>query len=110
MSEACQMSVDSKETLRECRQWILDEISELNKLSLYHRQSAEISRAPMSEADRKAAHQMAEQMSGRRLPKSTRANDLQNAVIDDRIADKYEKKIWRLQRYADGLAEILGEK
>jgi hypothetical protein len=58
----------------------------------------------MTQADREASHIIAQQMMGRKLPKTTRAQDERNAQREERIATKLEQEAAKILRFADFVA------
>lgn len=59
----------------------------------------------LSDEDRKVAHILAEQMMGRRLPQTTRAEERKTAQIEERIASKLDQEAAMLVRFADWVAD-----
>jgi hypothetical protein len=57
-----------------------------------------------TDKDRKAAHALAEKMLGRKIPKTTRAEEEESAVIQERIAAKLDKEAAKLLGFADFVA------
>lgn len=90
--------------LEKLREWLLGRAEQLNAQAEGRKQMAASSRCEVSPKDRRIAHKLAEQMMGRRLPKTTAAEEKRSAEIDEKIAAKYEDEARQLTEWAALLA------
>jgi hypothetical protein len=88
------------DTAIELEEWLRKEAGERIKKSESRRYYARTSEN-LSEEDRKIAHTLAEQMMGRKLPKTSRAQEKKNAQMEERIASKLDREAATLLRFAD---------
>lgn len=96
------------DTARELETWLRKKAADLGKNAASRRSYAQASVDVMEET-RKAGHKIAEQMMGRKIPKTSRADDLKSAAINERIAAKLEAEAAMLNRFADYAAQKAGE-
>ena len=87
-------------TAVELEEWLRSEASERIKRA-ESRRSYVRAGINLSAEDRQIAHVLAEQMMGRKLPKSSRKQDEINAQTQERIATKLEKESTMILRFAD---------
>jgi hypothetical protein len=60
-----------------------------------------------TDEDRVAAHALAEQMLGRKVPNTTAAQDEESATIQERIAIKLDQEAAMLLRFADFVSSAI---
>lgn len=89
----------------ELEHWLRKESSERIQRAAARRMYAG-SGANLTDEDRKSAHRLAEQMTGRKLPKTTRAEDTKSAAIQFLIAARLDDEAAMLLRFADWVASI----
>jgi hypothetical protein len=87
-------------TALELELWLRDQARERVKNASSRRSYAQSSEN-LTDDDRKIAHRLAEQMFGRKLPKTTKESDQKNARLDERIAEKLDEEAAMLTRFAD---------
>jgi hypothetical protein len=90
------------DTATELEQWLRKEAQEKTKYAEARRGYA---RTPSSDAERKAAHQLAQQMMGRKFKMQSRAEEEKSHKIEERIAAKLEQEAVMLLRFADFVHE-----
>jgi hypothetical protein len=86
-------------TSQELETWLRKEAADRKRKAESRRGDAKAG-LNLTDEDREVARQMAEQMSGRRLPKTTRAQDDEYAKIQERIAAKLENEAARILLFA----------
>jgi hypothetical protein len=89
------------DTATEIEQWLRKEAHEKTK---YAESRKSYTQAPSSDADRKSAHQLAQQMMGRKFPMQSRVEEEKSNRIQIRIAAKLEQEAAMLLRFADFVA------
>ncbi len=95
-------------TAAELEQWLRKEANDRIQKAAARRGSARVG-ANLTNEDRKAAHALAEQMMGRKLPKMSRAAEERSAIIEERIASKLEQEAKMLLRFAGFVASLPSE-
>ena len=90
------------DTATELEQWLREQAREKTKYAESRRGYA---RTPFSDAERKAAHQLAQQMMGRKFPMQSREQEEKSHKIEERIASKLEQEAAMLLRFADFIHE-----
>jgi len=88
------------DTANELEQWLRKEASTRIQRAKSRRSCARAGR-DCTEEDRAAGHVLAEQMLGRKLPKTSRAEEEQSARIEERIASKLDLEAAMILRFAD---------
>ena len=88
------------ETAIELEQWLRNEAAERTKCANSRKVYARAGQNS-SDEERRAAHLMAEKMMGRKLPKTTRAQEAESAKVEEHIAAKLEAEAALLLRFAD---------
>jgi hypothetical protein len=88
-------------TAIELEQWLRKEAKERTK---YAESRKGYARTPVSDAERKAAHQLAQKMMGRKFPLQSREEEEKSHKIEERIAEKLEQEAEMLLRFADFVA------
>jgi hypothetical protein len=88
----------------EMEKWLRSEAAEKRKSAESRRGYAAAGRNENA-ADRKAAHAITEQLLGRKIPKTTLAQDKEAAEIQDRIAAKLEREASMIEGFADSVAQ-----
>ena len=91
-------------TANELERWLRKEANERLQRSESRRSGARLM-ANLSDEDLRSAHRLAEQMSGRKLSKQSRAQREENSKIEERIASKLDKEAEMLFRFADFVAK-----
>ena len=92
------------DAMSKLREWLEEEAEELMKQAMGRRGYAECEE--ISSTDKKIAHKIAEQMTGRKLPHTTAAEDRRNASIQRKIAEKCECESRQLSQWADMLRQL----
>ena len=87
--------------------WLRAEAAERTKTAAGRRGNAQTANA--TDADRKAAHKITEQMLGRKVPKTTRAQDAESDAIQERIAAKLDAEAAMITGFADWLRGLMDE-
>jgi hypothetical protein len=93
------------ETAVELEQWLRNEAAERTRYA-EARKSYVKSGQNLSDEDRRIAHVIAEQMMGRKLPKTSRKQDAESAKMQERIAAKLEAQASMLLRFADFIRDL----
>jgi|GEM_PF-5224900 hypothetical protein len=92
------------DTATELEQWLRKEAQEKTKYAESRKSAALAFTSETSDADRKAAHQMAQQIMGRKFPMQSRTEEEKSNRIQIRIAAKLEQEAAMLLRFADFVA------
>jgi hypothetical protein len=90
------------DTAIELEQWLRKEAHDKTKRAESRKCYA---RTPASDAERKAAHQLAQQMMGRKFPLQSMEEEEKSHKIEERIALKLEQEAAMLLRFADFVHE-----
>lgn len=90
---------------RELEVWLRDQAKERQTAAASRRGYA---RAGMEATDesKMVCHRIAEKMLGRTIPKTTKAEDISSARIQEIIADKLDQEAEMLIRFADHIAHV----
>ena len=92
----------------ELEQWLRDQARTRIQQALARRSYARAG-TNLTDVDRRVVHALAEQMSGRKLPKTSRADEAKSATIEEHIASKLEGEAAMLLRFAAFVCSIDAE-
>jgi hypothetical protein len=90
------------DTAIELEQWLRKEAHDKTK---WAESCKDYARTPASDAERKAAHQLAQQMMGRKFPLQSRDEEEKSHKIEEKIAAKLDQEAAMLLRFADFVHE-----
>jgi hypothetical protein len=93
------------DTATELEQWLRKEASERIQRAESRRTYARSGR-DCTDEDKAIAHILAEQMLGRKLPKTSRTEEEKNARIEERIASRLDKEAAMILRFANFVCSI----
>lgn len=88
----------------ELEKWLRKEAAERIAAAKSRRGYAQAG-ANLTDEDLEAAHVLTEKMLGRKIPKTTRAEDKKSAEIQEKIADRLEREAATILGFADFVAE-----
>jgi hypothetical protein len=98
------------DTATELEQWLRKEAQEKTKYAESRKSAALAFTSKTSDTERKAAHQLAQKIMGRKFPMQSRVEEEKSNRIQIRIAAKLEQEAAMLFRFADFVAEKSSQK
>jgi len=102
-------AVSDMRELRKLCEWLNNEAEELAKQAIARENYAKCDETTLLKEDERRTHRMAEQMMGRKIPRSTSAELRRDAHIQRKIADKCDMESKQLSRWSDLVLSLAKE-